>query len=117
MKALDYEFSVVCSNRIRRIYGPDADLWVLADTSSGELKARGFRARDIKEIRAAAKDLEHLRDNKHETELREGKWRVVNAVGQTILTIEPPAGNSDEDRRVLAGLMANTIDKFLLCAG
>lgn len=54
MKALDCEFSVACSNRIRATYGPDVDIWTLAGVGKETLKRRGFRARDIKDIMEAA---------------------------------------------------------------
>lgn len=90
MKALDYEFNIICSNKIRATYGPDVDIWALAGVGAETLKARGFRRRDIKDImEAAANNPKPVVS----TPLPETKWRPLYA-----LTVEEKKALDVTDR-------------------
>jgi hypothetical protein len=85
VRAADYEFSVVCSNRIRATYGPDIDIWALADVGKETLKARGFRARDIKDIMRAAEEYPRTRQ---ETVLPRVVWVWFASGGSLCFTTD-----------------------------
>lgn len=47
-------------------------------------------------------------------EHREGKWRVVNEVGQTVVTVEPTAGGDSEECKNLADILAGMMNQVLM---
>lgn len=85
MRAADYEFSVMCRNKIAATYGPDVDIWALAAVGKETLKERGFRARDIKDIMRAADENPRTRQ---ETILPRTIWAWFASGGSLCFTTD-----------------------------
>lgn len=47
-------------------------------------------------------------------EHRDGKWRVVNEVGQTVVTVEPTADINSDGCKSLAVLLASMMTQALM---
>lgn len=52
--------------------------------------------------------------DRHTSELVDGRWRVVNSVGQVIITVENAALNPGETGEVLADMLASFVNQVLM---